>query len=172
MNIENIVIVLGSTNDSLGNISKIGKQRLNKGGDLLSIYNKSGLILTGGYGSHFNSTDKPYFFYAKQYLATKGIDENKIIDCVLSTDTIEDAKLALPIVKKYNSKTSVHIVSSDFHMERVKYIFKRVFKGIDITYHEVIYIAEKEEIEELNNTEKRELKLLKETGKSSIGTVL
>jgi hypothetical protein len=67
---------------------------------------------------------------------------------------------------------TIHIVTSDFHLERVKYIFTRVLKLYDLKFHESIYITNKEEQEALNLAEKRELKLLRVTGKSSLGSVL
>jgi uncharacterized SAM-binding protein YcdF (DUF218 family) len=167
MKAGNIIIVLGSTNDDNGNISRIGHQRLDKAIDLLNSIPNSRLILTGGYGSHFNSTDKPYAYYAQQYF-----DKNRIIGSVLSKDTIEDAQLSLPLIKSENPMATIHIVTSDFHLERVKYIFTRVLKLYDLKFHESIYITNKEEQEALNLAEKRELKLLRVTGKSSLGSVL
>ncbi len=171
MKIEDIIIVLGSTNNQDGNISDIGLQRLNKGITLLNTFKDSYIILTGGFGSHFNTTNTPYSTYAKDFLIKNRISETRILDCVLSKDTIEDAKLTLPLIKEITPK-NIHIVSSDFHMERVKYIFNKVFSNMNLSFHQVNYKTEEKEMQKLRDTEIKELKLLKETGKSSLGSEL
>ncbi|OMD98688.1 hypothetical protein BSK54_22055 [Paenibacillus odorifer] len=60
-------------------------------------------------------------------------------DVILSENdaksTYENAKLTLPILKDNNFSSAI-VVSSDFHMRRVKFNFDRVYKnsGIEITY--------------------------------------
>lgn len=171
MKIEDVIIVLGSTNDQSGNISDIGLQRLNKGISLLNAIKGSRVILTGGFGSHFNSTNIPYSTYAKEFLIKNNVNKNRILDCVLSTNSIEDATLTLPLIKEINPH-NIHIVSSDFHMERVKYIFNNVFSGMNLSFHEVNYKTEEKELQKLRETEIKGLKLLKEIGKSIVDSEL
>ncbi|WNS43536.1 YdcF family protein [Paenibacillus sp. MMS20-IR301] len=65
----------------------------------------------------------------------QGIPENDIITENLATSTYENAELTLPILNKH-MYTSAIIVSSDFHMRRVKFNFDRLYRssGIQLTY--------------------------------------
>lgn len=169
--INKFIIICGSTNDLKGNISDIGIGRLEKGLELFRQNQKSKIILTGGIGAHFNQTSKPYAYYAKKYLLNRGVHESAIMDLVLSVDTVEDAKLSKKIVDNYNV-TNIIIVTSDFHMERVKYIFDKVYSNFSIQYEESEYVGSEENLASLVKVEKRELELLKSEGRSSLGSTL
>jgi len=166
-----VIIVLGSTNDENGTISNIGLQRLKKGIEVYKYTNNAKLILTGGFGKHFNKSNHPYSFYAKNFVISEGIKETDILDFVLSKDTIEDAQLSLPVVKSQNFN-SIIIITSDFHMNRVNHIFKKVFEGYELTFVEIKYEATEEELSKLREIEDREMNMLVETGRSSIGSIL
>ena len=126
---DGIIIILGSPNDERGNLSSIAKERLTQGIKEYTGNPGYAILLTGGFGSHFNTTDKPHAFYAKEFLLKAGIPAEEILEFAESRDTVEDALLAKPIVQKYNV-SSVIVVTSDFHMERAQRIFKTVFNGV------------------------------------------
>lgn len=72
---QGIIIVLGSFNDEKGNINYVAKSRLNLGIKKLKEKNNYKLLLTGGFGKHFNTTDKPHAYYARQHCLKNGINE-------------------------------------------------------------------------------------------------
>ena len=84
------------------------------------------IILTGGFGEHFNRSEKSHTYYLQKYLIERGIAPEIIIDSVMSTNTLEDASLTKPIIVKYNVD-DVLVVSSDFHYDRARYIFEREY---------------------------------------------
>ena len=166
-----IIIVLGSTNNKEGIISKIGIERLKAG---IEIYKKEKdykFLLTGGFGRHFNITDKPYAEYARNFLLENGISRASILDIVLSSDTVEDAKLSYPIVQKLEPEVTI-VVTSEFHMERASFIFKSVFKNYPLIFEASVYQADKGEMDKLMDVERKEIELLKNTGMSSLGNTL
>jgi uncharacterized SAM-binding protein YcdF (DUF218 family) len=86
-------------------------------------------MLTGGFGPHFNTTDKPHAWYARQYLKGKGIPVHKILDSVESSNTVEDATLSKPLIRTLQP-SRVTIITSDFHLHRAGLIFCDVYEGI------------------------------------------
>lgn len=64
-----------------------------------------------------------------------GIPRKTIITEDAAQSTYENAKYTLPIMKEHGFKSAI-VVSSDFHMRRVKFNFDRVYKGsgIKLTY--------------------------------------
>lgn len=140
---EHFIIILGHTNNKKGQISDIYISRLEKARDILvknKIKNKNFKILcTGGYGWHFNKTKKPHGEYGKEYLISRGIPEKMFLPIAMSKNTIQDAIYSRKIIDDINKKLidelnnniknriKIIVVSSDFHMPRVKYIFSKIF---------------------------------------------
>lgn len=64
-----------------------------------------------------------------------GIPREAIITEDAAQSTYENAKYTLPIMQEHGFKSAI-VVSSDFHMRRVKFNFDRVYKGsgIKLTY--------------------------------------
>ncbi|MEK4144318.1 hypothetical protein BSK62_26050 [Paenibacillus odorifer] len=64
-----------------------------------------------------------------------GIPESSILTENQARSTYQNARFSLPIMKQHGF-TSAIVVSSDFHMRRVKFIFDHVYKdsGIKLTY--------------------------------------
>jgi len=128
-----IVIVLGNGNDTQGNLLSIAVERCGQAIRVVRQNPGAKILPTGGYGAHFNLTDKPHAFYLRQYLAAHGVLEEDVIEPALSSTTIEDAQLTRPIVDKYGVKRVI-LVTSDFHMRRARYLFERTFQEIELTF--------------------------------------
>lgn len=64
-----------------------------------------------------------------------GIPESAILTEDAAESTYQNAQLTLPIMQQEGFKSAI-VVSSDFHMRRVKFIFDHVYKksGIELTY--------------------------------------
>lgn len=168
---NNLIIILGSTNDETGKISDIGEARLKKGVEIYNRLAKAKVLITGGYSKGIKVTEHPYSHYAKETLLKQGISEHDIVGLVMSRDTIEDAKLALPFLNESFYKKII-IVTSDFHLTRSEYIFNKVFSEYNFCFETSSYISTDEVIAKLTKTEIEELALLKKTGKSSVGVIL
>lgn len=70
-----------------------------------------------------------------QIALSLGIPREAIITEDAAQSTYENAKYTLPIMQEHGFKSAI-VVSSDFHMRRVKFNFDRVYKGsgIKLTY--------------------------------------
>jgi hypothetical protein len=122
------ILILGAPNDNKGNLSLIAKSRLKLGAQELAVNTGFKILLTGGFGQHFNQTDHPHWFYAKDFLIKEHSISPKsfLPEAIDSTNTIEDIEMARPIIEKYNFSKIV-IVTSEFHLKRVQYVAEKVF---------------------------------------------
>lgn len=121
------IMILGATNDDQGNLSLMAKLRLKQGALEYERHHAAGykILLTGGFGSHFNTTGQPHWRYSKSFL------ENEIAlppdaflpETVESANTVEDFEKGAPIFRHYNFAHTI-LVTSAFHMPRALYIAK------------------------------------------------
>ena len=129
--IPGVIIILGSPNSAEGELYYVARQRCEKG--LQEHLNRPDwkIVLTGGFGKHFNTTKQAHHVYLRKYLLDKGLAPGVILGSVLSTNTLEDASLSKPIIMKHHVK-DILVVSSDFHYERARYIFEAEYSDMDI----------------------------------------
>lgn len=126
-----VLIVLGSPNSPEGVLSDISLSRLNQ---CLSIYKEGTLILcTGGWGAQFNTAPQAHAIYAKAYLIEKGVLESDILDLALSSNTVDDAVKIKTIVEPLD-QCNLTIITSDYHLDRVKLIFNDILKPFDLHF--------------------------------------
>ena len=142
-NFSNIVIVLGSPNDDEGNLSIIAQDRLNCVYDFLNMNTNFSVICTGGFGEHFNNTDKPHSYYAKKFLIEKGVSTSLFLECPPTANTVEDFVKTKDIIYENNPNILV-IITSDFHMERAKLLCENI-----IDYNNVIFISAKSTLNQM-----------------------
>ena len=118
------IVVLGSPNTPEGELLPMAKKRLDKCyQEYLSNHNP--IILTGGFGLHFNTSIYPHHHLAKEYLIQKGVDNQDIIAFLDSTNSVQDATMLLSVLIE-NPFKHLKIITSDYHVERVEFIFKSV----------------------------------------------
>ncbi|GLU52093.1 YdcF family protein [Dyadobacter frigoris] len=120
-----IILVLGSPNEPDGTLSEMAKSRLTVC-QKLYVSGTYKIVLTGGFGQHFNTSDKPHAYYLKQNLLSKNIREEDIIGLTESRHSVEDATLSKWIITQYKPEKII-IVTSDYHFDRAKLIFDAVY---------------------------------------------
>ncbi|WP_418603777.1 YdcF family protein [Hwangdonia sp.] len=131
---KTVLIVLGSPNSPKGELSAISTSRLDF---CANIFSKENLVLcTGGWGNHFNTYPKPHAYYAKAYLLKKGVLKDAFLKYAMSSNTVDDAVKIKPIVEKLNH-VGLTIITSDYHLARVKLIFNEVLKSFELKFHGV-----------------------------------
>lgn len=120
-----IILVLGSPNEPDGTLSQMAQGRI----EICQKLYKSGackIVLTGGFGPHFNTTGKPHAHYLKQNLLNENICENDILALIESRHSVEDATLSRWIIAEYQPEEII-IITSDYHFDRAKMIFDAVY---------------------------------------------
>ncbi len=132
---KNVIIILGSPNSQKGRLSKIAIGRANK---CLEIFDSQTdmILCTGGFGIHFNTSEKPHAEYLKQYLMKNGIPENYFLSFANSSNTVQDATKAKEILRK-NEVDKVKIITTNYHLKRVQLIFDEILSEFEKTYFEV-----------------------------------
>jgi len=149
---EEVIIVLGSPNSPTGILGEIALSRLNL---CITLFNpaKNAIICTGGFGAHFNTGPKPHAEYAKEYLLSKGIDKSYFMQMALSSNTVQDATMVKQILS--NNPLPCKIITSDFHLERVKLIFDQVLANNPKEYFGASYEVSEEQRIKLIEHEKK-----------------
>jgi len=125
---KGIIILLGAPNDDSGNLSSVALERCQAAVHTYKLYKGFSILPTGGFGDHFNKTTEPHAHYTRNFLLGHGVTARDILESALSRFTHEDATLSKPIVSKYGVRNLI-VITSDFHLERTRLIFERVFKG-------------------------------------------
>jgi hypothetical protein len=162
--ISGLIVILGSPNDSAGNLAAMGQGRVQLGYELYRQFRNQGyrLLLTGGYGSHFNTTDKPHAHHAQQLLCRLGVPLQDFVEFAESQHTLDDAVQAAPIVEKYGTRHLL-AVTSDFHLPRARVVFEHIFPDRILEFYGAPYLAScsPEEQERLLAHERRALASLR-----------
>lgn len=132
-----VLLVLGSPNSPEGQLYSVALERCQLAARLANDNPAARLLLTGGFGAHFNTTRLPHTTYLRRYLIEAGIDEARFLTDALSRNTIEDAALSKPIVAGQEAKAVV-IVTSDYHVARARFLFEREYGDLDVS---IVFVA-------------------------------
>jgi uncharacterized SAM-binding protein YcdF (DUF218 family) len=129
--VKGLIVVLGSPNTEQGELYSIAVERCEMALTEYARHPGYKILLTGGYGAHFNTTHRPHAAYLKRYLSAQGIPEDCFVEYAESSNTLEDASLSKPVALKYDARWLV-VVTSDYHLERARYVFEREFADTDV----------------------------------------
>lgn len=158
---EDILVVLGAPNTPTGALSEISISRLNY---CTKLYVPGKRILcTGGWGKHFNISKEPHALHAKRYLVNKGVPESAFLDFALSENTVDDALKIKKVLSK-SDHFDLIVITSDYHMERVKLIFSQILKAYEITYQGPKTGLSKEDLQPFIDHEHTAIKSIIENG--------
>jgi len=160
MKFDGVIVVLGSPNDAHGQLLSIALERCSQA---LAVFRENpeyAVLPTGGWGQHFNTTDKPHGFFVRLELSGRGIPESAFLPCTESSNTIEDASLSRQILDFY-PEAELIVVTSDFHAARARFLFEREFPERRITISESVTKLAPDEIARLQAHEQKALEKLK-----------
>ena len=127
-----IIMVLGSPNDKRGNLFIAALTRCEQAITLWRDNRDWSVLLTGGYGKHFNTTPKPHAQYLKEHLIGHGVSAEKILEFAESRNTLEDASLSKPIVESQGAGAVV-VITSDYHLDRARFVFSKEFADTPVS---------------------------------------
>jgi len=157
------IIILGGGINKDGTLLEITVSRLEKGIELFRKNTSAYVIVSGAYGFMLDYIpQKTEARIMKEYLEKEGLPKEKIILEEESKDTLGNAYFTKLNVLEPKKWYKVIIVTSDFHLERTKYIFKKVFGN----KYKIEFITSssdltKQVIKRLETRERKVLKILK-----------
>lgn len=158
---KGVILVLGSPNSDDGELYSIAKERCEIATNEYNKRKNYKLLLTGGYGPHFNKSRVPHAEYLQKHLMMNGIPDEAFIEFAESSSTLEDASISKPIVLKHGF-TKILIITSDFHIDRAKIIFEREYSNSNIKIEYSVSTTNKEICEiDLASIIKHEIEALK-----------
>jgi uncharacterized SAM-binding protein YcdF (DUF218 family) len=129
---KNILIILGSPNSAKGRLGKAAIGRLKKCIEIFQT-DENLILCTGGFGVHFNTSQKPHAEYLMRYLTKKGIPKKYFLPFADSANTVEDAVKTKAILEKIELSNCT-IITSNYHLKRVQLIFDEILVGIEKRY--------------------------------------
>jgi hypothetical protein len=156
-----LLVLLGNENDKDGVLSETTINRINKAIELITENIDFLILPTGSFGDPFNISSIPHGKLIESFLLSKGIDKKRILPFTNSSTTIEDSYGVLRYLAKNKAINEVHILTSSFHMVRVKYIFSRVLQGYNLQYHEASNSLDTIILKKQIKHEERALKILR-----------
>lgn len=124
------ITILGAPNDAQGDLSVQSLDRISKALAVLDECSPGTgrLILTGGFGGHFNATEYPHTHYVRAALMARGVPPDVIVAELPSTNTYEDVSMLHAYLKESGLTDGKHcVVTSNFHAERVELLIRRTF---------------------------------------------
>lgn len=127
------IVVLGAPNDAAGLLSAMAVERCRQALCEFARHPDACILTTGGWGPHFNTTDKPHGYYTRRFLQQQGIPPDRFLECAESSNTIQDAELSRPIIARHGI-TALIVVTSDLHLPRAQFLFQRAFPGMELVF--------------------------------------
>ncbi len=121
-----VILVFGHTVTDEGVLSKEQVLRIMKSINILNKNKARFLLMSGGFGDHFNKTDKSLAWHMKKFAMGEGVPPDKILTEDKSYETMDNITFSKPIIDEHKWK-SIIFVSSKYHIPRIKLISKYIF---------------------------------------------
>ncbi|WP_461455150.1 YdcF family protein [Parasphingorhabdus sp.] len=160
------VFILGAPNDDLGALSDVSLSRVKSAVSIFQNDRDVRIIVTGGYGDHFNRTHRPHRHYVSDELAKYGVQTETLgYDSFLSSNTVEDAVQIREFVVD-QGLWNFEVITSTFHIERCMLVFKCILPDRNIHFHSA---DDPVDISSLTTHEKSAMLRLKKQGGVIVG---
>jgi len=160
---SDVIIILGGGINPDGSLREITIDRIKKGIKLFRRNITDWIIASGAYG--FMENYVPPITEAKamaKYLENNGVPKEKIILEEKSKDTIGNAYFTKVNVLEPRKWYNPIVVTSNFHIPRTRYIFKKVLgKKYNVSFVKVTSKLPRDLLERIRIKEQKVLNLLK-----------
>ena len=129
------VFILGAPNDVDGRLSLTSLARIDTAERLYRDDPKIRVVVTGGYGAHFNRAQRPHRVYVGDELGRRGIVIEEVPDDLMaSANTVQDA-LSIESFVEAKGLSAFEVITSAFHVARCHFIFDCVFTSARVALH-------------------------------------
>lgn len=130
-----LILLFGHENSPSGQLSDVAISRCDVTLGLLNQHPNAVVLPTGGFGAHFNVTERMHSSYLADYLLTHGVDGSRILSGTSSSNTLEDCLCARKVVVD-EGFSPIIAVTSEYHAPRVRLILNSVFRALQFSVEE------------------------------------
>lgn len=158
------LVVLGGINNDKGVLSDFTKKRIIKCYEMLDDlkHRNTSIHFSGGFNENFNKTNVSHSQICVNYFEELN-KKNYTIKKELHTNNNNTVDEAINFGECFqNCNSEIKIITNDWHIDRVSYLFKKVFDFYEITNYEFISIKSDILDNARINDEKKKVKQLKE----------
>ena len=129
-----LIVLFGNKNNQCGALKPAALERCARAAELAHEYPESLILPTGAFGKKFNPSKWPHGYLLRCHLIKEHkIAPDRILPFTNSSNTVEDALFARRVAVDLKAKRIVFVTSS-FHMDRVKYICRRIFPDFECEF--------------------------------------
>lgn len=114
-----LLVLMGHENDGAGKLSPIAEDRCKHAAALVKADPQAKILPTGALGD-FNKSPTPHGVLLANYLEGLGVPPNRILRNTNTASTVQDVLEAIAFVKRACGLRTVTVITSEFHVERVK----------------------------------------------------
>ncbi|MER7706943.1 YdcF family protein [Kitasatospora sp. NPDC097605] len=128
-------VVLAAPNDARGTLSTIARARTRRAVELLDTPGTH-LVLTGGFGAQFNTTDRPHWRHCAAWLAALPGGAPAVLACLETRHSYDDV-LFVDELARHHGIDEVLLVTSDHHAARIRYLAGLVrpdFRVVEVSH--------------------------------------
>jgi DUF218 domain len=158
MTAKKLLVLFGHTNLRSGELSATAVLRCEKALQIANSEPGTLVLPTGAFGGHFNESLCPHHHHRTEYLVAHGLPRERILPGTTTSNTLEDVFAARRVAIE-GDFGHVELVSSSFHIPRIRFIAERVLPDLSRTYGEAL--APPTELAALEEDEKRSFAELK-----------
>ncbi|MEU2394976.1 ElyC/SanA/YdcF family protein [Streptomyces sp. NPDC007369] len=128
-----VVAVLAAPNDDRGALSVMAQDRsLAALTAVRTADTPTRLVLTGGFGAQFNTSDEPHWRHCARWLAQEhGMRDDEYAACLETRHSSDDALFLREFVR-LRGAGRVTVVTSDYHATRVRHLLGLVLPGATV----------------------------------------
>lgn len=156
------IVILGGSNDNDCKLNIFTKNRCIYANSILNNKKKNKIHFSGGGNKKFNNTNISHSTICKKYFLNlnNNIQEYDTILHELNNNTVDEA-INFGNYFKQNHYEEIIIITNDWHYERVKYLFDKVFNFYKIKNYKIIGVESTSDIELIEKEEAEKLEQLK-----------
>ena len=156
-----VIVVLGGSNDQQGRLSPMSEDRCLEALKVHRQHPTYPLLMTGGWGDHFNQSPWTHGHLQKEILIQQGIPPDSFLPIVLSSHTRADAVEAARVLSRSSPRTLI-LITSDFHIPRACHYFQAEFPHTRLVPHPAPSRLAPQELERRIQHEQMRMKSLRQ----------
>lgn len=160
---KDVIIVLGNSINKDKTLPAIAKKRVEKASEIYKKGIAKKVLMSGKWGAHINF--KPAITEAKamkNYIVSLGVKPSQVFCEEQSRDTATNLFFTRKLFLEPKKWNKIVIVTSDYHMKRVKYLARKIFgPDFEVDFEEAENGISQQELKQKLKKEKKDMIITK-----------